>query len=86
MKRSHSFKINIADFGGYFLDFRQSLTVKSSANVKVGDYVRMFEYDKENCILTGRNLTFEVLYVDKTPGLIGIGNVWLLQLRKLVTV
>ena len=82
MKTVHDFKMTRTEFSSYLLNFKKSLIINSKRNVEVGEFVRMFEYDECLNVLSGRNLMFEVLYVDKTPGLIGIGNVWSIGLEK----
>jgi hypothetical protein len=85
MKNVHDFKIRDVEFSGYLLDFRKSMFVPTYLNVDIGDFVRMFEYDEETEIVTGRNLMFKIQYIDKSPGLIGIGNLWLIDLEKVKT-
>ena len=83
MKNVHDFKIRDVEFSGYLLNFRRSLNVPCTRNVQIGEFVRMFEFNKESNVLTGRNLMFRISFIDKTPGLIGIGNIWLLDLTKI---
>lgn len=80
MQRSHDFKMEDYNFSGYLLNFRKSLFVPANLNVTVGDTINMFEFNDKQDILTGRKLTFTVRFIDCTPGLIGIGNVWLLDM------
>ena len=86
MQNVHDFKMTESEFGSYLFNFKKSLIINSARNIKVGDFARMFEYVKESGIITGRNLMFEILYVDKTPGLIRTGDVWLIDLKKVETV
>ena len=83
MKNVHDFKIRDIDFSGYLLNFRRSLNVPCTRNVNVGEFVRLFEFDVDSNVLTGRHLLYRITFIDKTPGLIGIGNVWLLDLIKI---
>lgn len=83
METMHDFKIRDIEFSGYLLDFRKSMEIPCTRNVQIGEFVRMFEFDKESNILTGRNLMFRITYIDKTSGLIGIGNVWRIDLTKI---
>ena len=82
MKTVLDVKMRDVDFSGYLLDFRTSLNIPAIRNVKVGEFIRMFEFNKEANIVTGRNLLFEITFIDESPGLIGIGNLWLINLRK----
>jgi hypothetical protein len=82
MKNVHDFRIRDVEFSGYLLNFRKSMFVPCAEGVNVGEFVRMFEYRDVSTVLTGRNLMFEIIYIDKTPGLIGLGNLWLIDLKK----
>ncbi len=86
MKNVHDFKIRDVEFSGYLLNFRRSLIIPCTRCVNVGEFVRMFEYNEESEVLSGRNLMFEIKYVDKEPGLIGIGNLWCIDLKKVETI
>ncbi len=83
MKKAHDFKMEDYNFSGYLLNFRKSLFVPANRIIKVGDIINMFEWNEKPDILTGRQLTFTVRFIDCTPGLIGIGNVWLLDMEKI---
>lgn len=82
MEKVHDFKIRDVEFSGYLLGFRKSMNVPCVNDVQVGEFVRLFEFNKESDIVTGRNLMFKIRFIDKTPGLIGIGNIWLIDLEK----
>lgn len=82
MQRHHDFKMEDYNFSGYLLNFRKSLFVPANRNVKIGDTINMYEFNDKQDILTGRKLTFTVRFIDCAPGLIGIGNVWLLDMEK----
>jgi hypothetical protein len=82
MKKVHDFKTKDVDFSGYLLNFRKSIFMPENLNVNYGDFIRLIEFTGLADILTGRTLMFEILYINKTPGLIGIGNLWLIDLKK----
>ncbi len=82
MQKSYDFKMEDYNFSGYLLNFRKSMFVPANTDIKIGDTVNMFEYNDKQDIVTGRKLSFTVRFIDCTPGLIGIGNVWLLDMEK----
>lgn len=85
MENVHDFKIKDIEFSGFLLNFKNSLLIPSKRDVQIGDFVRMFENDEKSNILTGNNLMFKISYIDKTPGLIGLGYTWLIDLQKVKT-
>lgn len=85
MENVHDFKIRDIEFSGYLLNFKKSLLIPNSRDVQIGDIVRMFEHNEENDLLTGRNLIFKISYIDREPGVLGLGYAWLIDLQKVET-
>lgn len=75
-------KVELKEFGSYLLGFQNSVLIKPNEWIEVGSFIRLFEYDLENKILTGRNLLFEILFVDKNHRTIDLKGCWICGLKK----
>lgn len=85
MENVHDFKIKDIVFSGYLLDFKRSLFIPARKDVQIGDFIRMFEHNEGNDVLTGRNLMFKISYIDKSPGQLDLKDIWLVDLQKVET-
>jgi len=75
MKKVHDITVNLPEFNSYLLHFNFRVKIAASRHVTKNDRIRIFEFDKERGVITGRNLLYDISGIDFNTGLIGIGQI-----------
>lgn len=78
----YDYKVENNEFGSYLFGFKTHIILKKNKKLKVGNMIRLFEYDSGYKCFSGRNLMFEIVFIEKSSLVVQDEQCWLLSLKK----